>query len=130
MMRLPIAFLTDYGHEDQFTGSCKLVIERLAPGAKVIDVTHGVPLGDVRRGALALESAAERAGPAVFLGVVDPGVGTDRRGVALAAGDSFLVGPDNGLLGLAAERLGGVAEAVDISATGLALEPVAATFHG
>ena len=129
-MTLPVAFLTDYGYEDQFAGACRLVIERLAPGTTVIDVTHGVPAGDVRRGALALEAAAGRAGPAVYLAVVDPGVGTDRRGVAVKAGDSFLVGPDNGLLSLAGAVLGGVDEAVDISATPLALEPVTATFHG
>jgi S-adenosylmethionine hydrolase len=127
---LPVAFLTDYGNGDEFAGSCRLVIERLGPGTKVVDLTHGIPPGDVRRGALALEAAARRAGPAVYLGVVDPGVGTERRAVALTAGHSHLVGPDNGLLALAAEVLGGVKALVDVSASPLALEPVAPTFHG
>jgi hypothetical protein len=126
----PILFLTDFGYEDEFAGACRAVIERFAPGARVIDLTHGIPPGDVRRGALALEAVAGRAGPAVYLAVVDPGVGTERRGVAVRAGESFLVGPDNGLLALAARRLGGAAEAVDVSASALRLEPTAPTFHG
>ena len=130
MTTLPVAFLTDYGDGDEFAGSCRLVIERLAPGARVIDLTHGIPPGDVRRGALALEAAAQRAAAAVWLAVVDPGVGTERRGVAVAAGTSFLVGPDNGLLEPAAVALGGVDRLVDISGSPLALEPVAPTFHG
>lgn len=127
---LPILFLSDFGYEDEFAGACRAVIERFAPGARVVDLTHGIPPGDVRRGALALEAVAYRAGPAVYLAVVDPGVGTERRGLALRARESFLVGPDNGLLTLAARRLGGVAEAVDISASALRLEPPAPTFHG
>jgi S-adenosylmethionine hydrolase len=129
-MTLPVAFLTDYGQDDEFAGSCRLVLERLAPGVDVVDVSHGIPPGDVRRGALALEAAAARAGASVWLAVVDPGVGTDRRGVALAAGASFLVGPDNGLLEPAAAVLGGAHRLVDVSRSPLALEPVSPTFHG
>jgi S-adenosyl-L-methionine hydrolase (adenosine-forming) len=125
-----VAFLSDYGYDDEFAGVCRAVVARLAPDAQVVDVTHGIPAGDVRRGALALEAAVSRSGPAVHLAVVDPGVGTERRGVALRAGESFLVGPDNGLLAAAADRLGGVDEAVDVSASPLRLEPVASTFHG
>ena len=84
----------------------------------------------MRRGALALEASARRAAPAVFLAVVDPGVGTGRRGLAIAAGASFLVGPDNGLLVPAADALGGAERVMDISGSPLRLEPVAATFHG
>ena len=125
-----VTFLSDYGYEDEFAGACRVVLTRLAPDVPVVDLTHGIPPGDVRRGALALEAVVSRSGPAVHLAVVDPGVGTDRRAVALRSGESFLVGPDNGLLVRAAARLGGVAAAVDISATPLRLEPVAATFHG
>ena len=128
-MSLPVTFLSDYGYEDEFAGACRAVIARLAPEARVVDLTHGIPAGDVRRGALALEAAAERAGAAVHLAVVDPGVGTTRRGIAVAAGDGFLVGPDNGLLSLAAARLG-VRAAFDVSRSPLRLEPVAETFHG
>jgi S-adenosyl-L-methionine hydrolase (adenosine-forming) len=127
---LPVTFLSDYGYEDEFAGACRAVIARLAPEASVVDLTHGVPPGDIRRGALALEAAVGVAGPAVHLAVVDPGVGTGRRGIAVRAGASFLVGPDNGLLALAADRLGGVDEVADVSATPLRLETVAPTFHG
>ena len=129
-MALPVTFLSDYGHDDEFAGACRAVIARLAPEARIVDLTHGIPAGDVRRGALALEATAAHSGPAVHLAVVDPGVGTERRGVALAAGESYVVGPDNGLLMPAAERLGGVREAFDVSRTPLRLEPVAPTFHG
>jgi len=127
---LPLIFLSDYGYEDEFAGVCRAVVARLAPEVAVSDLTHGIPAGDVRRGALALEATVPVAGPAVHLAVVDPGVGSDRRAVALAAGASFLVGPDNGLLDLAAARLGGVREAAEISSSALRLEPVAATFCG
>jgi S-adenosylmethionine hydrolase len=127
---LPVTFLTDYGYEDEFAGSCRAVIARLAPEVAVVDLTHGIPPGDVRRGALALEAAVARAGPAVHLAVVDPGVGTERRALALRAGDGYLVGPDNGLLTPAAAALGGADRLVDISRSPLALEPVASTFHG
>ena len=129
-MSLPIIFLTDYGYEDEFAGACRVAIARLEPAIRVIDLTHGVPPGDVRRGALALEAAAVPAGPAVYLAVVDPGVGTDRRALALAAGRSFLVGPDNGLLEPAAAALGGIHEAVEISASPFCAGEVAPTFHG
>jgi hypothetical protein len=127
---LPVTFLSDYGYEDEFAGICRAVIARLAPEVRVVDLTHGIPAGDVRRGALALEAGVAQVGAAVHLAVIDPGVGSERRGVALRAGDGFLVGPDNGLLALAWTRLGAVDEAVDVSATSLRLEPVAPTFHG
>ncbi len=130
MSALPVTFLSDYGYEDEFAGVCRAVIARLAPGVRVVDLTHGVPAGDVRRGALALEAAVAHAGAAVHLAVVDPGVGSERRGVALRVGDGFLVGPDNGVLALASVRVGGVDEAIDVSSTSLRLEPVAPTFHG
>lgn len=128
---LPVTFLSDYGYGDEFAGACRLVVERLAPGTRVIDLTHGIPAGDVRRGALALEAAAGFGPAAVHLAIVDPGVGTARRALALACADgALLVGPDNGLLVPAAERLGGCVEAFDVSRTSLRLEPVTPTFHG
>lgn len=129
-MSFPITFLTDYGYEDEFAGVCRVAIARLASDAQVVDLTHGIPPGDVRRGALALEAAVHIAGPAVHLAVVDPGVGGDRRAVAVAAGGSFLVGPDNGLLSLALAELGGPSAAAEISRSPLRLDPVAPTFHG
>ena len=115
-----IFFLTDYGQVDELAGVVRAVLARLAPGAPVVDLTHEVPPFDVRAGALALERAAPHLGPGVVLGVVDPGVGTSRRAVAVAVagGDRprALVGPDNGLLGPAAHAMGGAISAVVLPA--------------
>lgn len=126
-----ITFLSDYGLTDGFVGVCHAVIARACPSAHVIDLTHGVPRGDVRAGALILGGALPYLPVGVHLAVVDPGVGGDRRAVALrtADGRSF-VGPDNGLLSLCFAAGGGVVEAVDIGRSEFALEPVSATFHG
>ena len=128
----PITILTDYGYADEFAGVCRAVIEQIAPGATVIDLTHGIPPRDVRRGAFALAAAAPYAPSAVHVAVVDPGVGTSRRPLAVAAadGDQIFVGPDNGLLAPALDRMGGAADAVDLSDSPFRLEPVSATFHG
>lgn len=127
-----ISFLSDYGYEDEFAGVCRAVIARIAPDAPLIEISHGVPPGDVRRGAAMLADALPYAPPGVHLAVVDPGVGTDRRPVAVRAlaDDRVLVGPDNGLLWPAVEILGGVAEAVDLGGSRFRLEPLSATFHG
>jgi hypothetical protein len=131
-----ITFLSDYGLDDEFVGVCHGVIAQRCPRARVIDITHGIPRHDVRTGALTLASALERMPSGVHLAVVDPEVGAvgadARRAVALAVASEgrALVGPDNGLLMPAAERLGGVFEAVDIGRSPERLEPVSATFHG
>ena len=127
-----ISFLSDYGNEDEFVGVCHGVIARRCPEARVIDLDHAIPRHDVLTGALTLASAVGFLPPGVVLAVVDPGVGTDRRALALrSAGDEHrLVGPDNGLLMAAAERLGGVAEAVEISDSPERLLPTSNTFHG
>jgi S-adenosylmethionine hydrolase len=129
-MALPVTLLTDYGLQDEFVGVCHGVIARIAPDARVIDLTHGVPRHDVRAGALALRRALPYTPPGVHVAVVDPGVGGPRRAVALRCGDRLLVGPDNGLLVPAAQRCGGVTEAVDIGGSQWRLQPVSATFHG
>jgi S-adenosylmethionine hydrolase len=127
----PITFLSDYGHDDSFAGVCRAVIAGIAPEANVIDLTHGVAPQAVRQGALILEGALPFAPVGVHLAVVDPGVGTGRRAVAVQTADGRqLVGPDNGLLWPAAETLGGAVAAVEISESPLRLEPVSATFHG
>lgn len=127
-----VTFLSDYGHGDEFVGVVHGVIARLCPDARVIDLGHGVPRQDVRAGALMLARALPFTPAGVHLAVVDPEVGARRRAVALSTAeeDRLLVGPDNGLLLPAAERFGGVAVAVDISASPWRLEPVSATFHG
>ncbi|MTD45656.1 hypothetical protein GKE82_15520 [Conexibacter sp. W3-3-2] len=127
-----LTFLSDYGLDDDFVGVCHGVIARIAPDVRVIDVTHGIPRHDVRTGALVLRRALPYFPPGVHLAVVDPEVGTQRRAVALRCADEdrVLVGPDNGLLSLAAQRFGGVVEAVDVTRSPHRLEAAAATFHG
>ena len=126
-----ITFLSDYGLTDDFVGVCHAVIARICPQARVIDLTHGIPRHGVRAGALVLQSTLSYLPVSLHLAVVDPGVGGERRAVALRlADDRILVGPDNGLLSLAADEGGGVVEAVDIGRSPFALAPVSATFHG
>ena len=126
-----ITFLTDYGFGDGFVGVCHGVIAGICPAARVIDLSHGVARHDIRAGATVLEGAVPYLPEGVLLAVVDPDVGAERRAVALRAADGrMMVGPDNGLLMLAAEACGGVVEAVDISRSPFRLEPVSATFHG
>jgi S-adenosyl-L-methionine hydrolase (adenosine-forming) len=128
-----ITFLSDYGHADEFVGVCHGVIARRCPQARVIDITHTIPRHDVREGALVLRDALAHMPIGVHLAVVDPAVGSgSRRAVALRTTEQerLLVGPDNGLLMLAATRLGGVVEAVDIGRSPERREPVSATFHG
>src|SRR5437763_17038398 len=126
-----ITFLSDYGLEDDFVGICHGVMAQLCPGARIIDLSHGIRRHDTLGGAITLAGALPYLPVGVHLGVVDPDVGAERRAVALrAADDRMLVGPDNGLLWLAAGQAGGVVEAVDIARSPFRLEPVSATFHG
>jgi S-adenosyl-L-methionine hydrolase (adenosine-forming) len=127
----PVVFLTDFGLQDEFVGICHGVVARIAPDARVIDLTHGVPPQDVRRGAILLARAAGYVpDEAVFLAIVDPEVGGSRRAVALATNaGAILIGPDNGVLSLAWERLGGVCAAHAIEAEQYRLHPTSATFH-
>ena len=103
-----VFFLSDFGTEDEFAGVVHAVIAARAPGTTVIDLTHHIPPFDVRAGSHALVRAVPHLGSGVVLGVVDPGVGTDRRGIGLevvlpSGAPLFFVGPDNGLLVAAAE---------------------------
>lgn len=127
-----VTFASDYGHQDEFVGVCHGVLSGLAPVARVIDVTHGIPRHDIRFGAIVLRNALPFMPAGVHLAVVDPQVGGTRRAIAVrcAQEEQLLVGPDNGLLMLAAERFGGPVEAVDIGRSRWRLEPVSATFHG
>jgi S-adenosylmethionine hydrolase len=128
-----VTFLSDYGTGDDFVGVCHGVIARIAPDARVIDITHGIARHEVRSGAIVLDRSLAYMPAGVHLAVVDPGVGSERRAVALrCAGEEgrILVGPDNGLLWLSAQRFGGVAEAVDVGESDFALKPRSASFHG
>jgi S-adenosyl-L-methionine hydrolase (adenosine-forming) len=126
-----VTLLTDYGRDDDFVGVCHGVIRRIGPELRIIDITHGIRRYAVRQGALVLRNTLGYMPVGVHVAVVDPQVGTERRGVGLRTGDGrMLVGPDNGLLSLAWERCGGVELAVDITRSPHRLEPVSATFHG
>src|SRR4051794_15392320 len=127
-----LTLLTDYGQTDEFVGVCHAVARGILPaGVPIVDITHGIARHDVRHGALVLRNALPYMPVGVHIAVVDPQVGTERRSVALRCGDgNVLVGPDNGLLSLAADAAGGVVEAIDVSRSQHRLEPVSATFHG
>jgi len=126
-----VSLLTDYGRDDDFVGVCHGVIASIAPDARIIDLTHGIPRGDVRQGALVLRNTLPYMPTGVHVAVVDPQVGTERRAVAVRCHDGrLLVGPDNGVLSLAWGRARGVELAVDVTRSAHRLEPVSATFHG
>ena len=132
-------FLSDYGLEDEFVGVVKAVIRAIAPGVTVGDVTHHIPPHDTRAGALALARSMQylTLAPAVVLAVVDPGVGSDRRAVAVEAGDgsgegpaAIVVGPDNGLLAPAVAMAGGALRAVSLTNDAYHLPAPGPTFAG
>jgi S-adenosylmethionine hydrolase len=132
-----ITFLSDYGYADEFVGVCHGVIAGRCPQARVIDITHAIPPGDVRAGALVLAEALSYTPAGVHLAVVDPGVGAEapfaRAALAVRCAGSLgrlLVGPDNGLLWLALNRFGGPLEVVEISHSKERLLPLSRTFHG
>jgi hypothetical protein len=125
-----VTFLTDFGLQDDFVGTCHGVIKRIAPDVQVIDITHGIPPRAIVQGALVLANTVPYMPVGVHLAVVDPGVGGPRRALALRDAEGRVyVGPDNGLLLPAAER-GGIAEAHEIVNPEYALSPVSRTFHG
>jgi S-adenosylmethionine hydrolase len=127
-----ITFLSDYGTGDEFVGVVHSVIRSIAPHVAVIDLTHEIPPYDVRAGSLTLGRAAQYLCPGVVLAVVDPGVGTERRAVAIEVGDgqSYLVGPDNGLLASAVAMSGGVTAVVELTNRERQLAAPGATFAG
>jgi S-adenosylmethionine hydrolase len=126
-----ITFLSDFGLQDDFVGTCHGVMKRIAPAAEIIDITHGVPPQQVLQGALILRNTLPYMPEGVHLAVVDPGVGSHRRPLAIRSGDGrTLVGPDNGLLLPSADALGGVAEAHELANPAYALDSVSRTFHG
>ncbi len=127
-----VSFLSDYGTTDEFVGVVKSVIRSIAPHAAVIDLTHEIAPHDVRAGGLALARCIQYVAPGVVLAVVDPGVGTDRRAIAVevAGGEGVLVGPDNGLLAPAVAMAGGADRAVALTDPEYHLPAPGATFAG
>lgn len=127
-----ISFLSDYGHDDEFVGVVRSVIRSMAPEVTVLDISHAIEPFNVRAGGLALARASQYLVPGVVLAVVDPGVGTHRQGVAVEVGDgqSYLVGPDNGLLAPAVAMVGGATAAAVLDRPEYHLPPVGTTFDG
>jgi S-adenosyl-L-methionine hydrolase (adenosine-forming) len=123
-----VTLLTDYGLEDGFVAACHGVIASICPPVRIIDITHLVPPGDVRRGAAIMAQTVPYLPAGVHVAVVDPGVGTRRRAIAVAAGDRVFVGPDNGVLSWAATDH--KIRAWELTDEELWLRPVSATFHG
>jgi hypothetical protein len=122
-----VTFLTDFGLQDDFVGTCHGVIARIAPDARVIDITHGIEPQAVLQGAIVLRNVVPYMPIGIHLAVVDPGVGSQRRAVALRGRDGrVFVGPDNGLLLLAA---GEVETAHELTDPRYRLESVSRTFH-
>jgi S-adenosylmethionine hydrolase len=130
-VRSPIALLTDFGQRDHYVGVMKGVIATIAPGAAVVDITHGVPAQSVAAGAIVLRQSWRYFPPGtIFVAVVDPGVGSARRALAIGTrARRIFVGPDNGLLHGAAEEAG-ISEAVELRAARYRLSGVSSTFHG
>jgi S-adenosylmethionine hydrolase len=125
-----VSFLSDYGLRDEFVGVCKGVMLGITPNLTIVDVTHEVPAFDVRAGSLTLSRAVQYLPAGVVLAIVDPGVGTDRRCVAVQVENGFLVGPDNGLLAPAVAMLGGPLRTVVLSSDDHRLEAPSETFAG
>lgn len=127
-----ISLLTDYGTDDEFVGVMKSVIFDMAPHVHVTDITHGIAPFDVRAGALALARSIQYVPAGVVLAVVDPGVGSERKAIAVevAQGRGVIIGPDNGLLASAVATAGGAERVFSLSNTDLHLEAPGATFAG
>jgi S-adenosylmethionine hydrolase len=125
-----VSFLSDYGRADEFVGVCHAVMLDLAPHLRVVDITHDVPPFDVRAGALTLVRSVQYLPEGIVLAVVDPGVGTDRRCIAVQVEHGFLVGPDNGLLAPSVAMLGGPEAVVALTNPEYQLAAPGPTFAG
>ncbi|GMQ93751.1 MAG: SAM-dependent chlorinase/fluorinase [Acidimicrobiia bacterium] len=129
-MNTPISFLSDFGHSDEFVGVVHGVIARIAPSARILDITHGISHGDIHGGAMALTRAVQYMPDGVFLAVVDPGVGTGRKAIAARTPVGYFVGPDNGLLAPAVAMVGGADLIVSLEDDRFRLPAKGATFAG
>jgi S-adenosylmethionine hydrolase len=123
-----VTFTTDFGTRDGYAGAMKGVVLSIAPRATLVDITHGVPAQDVAAGAVALAQAAPLFPVgSIHVAVVDPGVGGERADLLVESGGSFFIGPDNGVLSLAARA---PRKIYWIEAAAFRREPVSPTFHG
>lgn len=129
-MQSPISFLSDFGQTDEFVGVVHGVIARIAPSTRILDITHGIGQGDIHGGAMALTRAVQYMPDGVFLAVVDPGVGTERRAIAARTPVGYFVGPDNGLLAPAVAMVGGADLIVALEDDRYQLPAKGSTFAG
>jgi S-adenosylmethionine hydrolase len=127
---LPISFLSDFGLGDEFVGVVHGVLAKLAPDSRVIDIGHGTPPGDIKAAALSLTRAIQYLPEGVALVVVDPGVGSDRKALAVETEWGFFVGPDNGVLSPAVAMMGGSERIVSIDNPEARIPSPGETFHG
>jgi S-adenosylmethionine hydrolase len=125
-----VSFLSDYGTADEFAGVCRAVMLGFAPSLTIVDITHDIPAHDIRAGGLALVRAVQYLPDGIVLAVVDPGVGTDRRMIAVEVEDGVFLGPDNGLLAPAVAMVGGAQRAFSITNEDLQLASPGPTFAG
>jgi S-adenosylmethionine hydrolase len=125
-----VSFLSDYGTRDEFVGVCKAVMLEIAPHLRIVDITHDVAPFDVRAGALTLVRAIQYLPSGIVLAIVDPGVGTDRRAIAVEVENGVLIGPDNGLLAPSVAMLGGARRAVALTNAEYQLQAPGGTFAG
>lgn len=126
-----ISLTTDFSTRSEAVGVMKAVILKICPEARILDVCHHIERFNLREGAWTLGAAVSYLPKGIHVGVIDPGVGTERRGIIIETkrGD-FLVGPDNGILIPAAERLEGIVKAVEIKEEKYLQKPIAPSFHG
>jgi S-adenosylmethionine hydrolase len=127
---LPISFLSDFGLADEFVGVVHGVLAKLAPDSRVIDIGHGTPPGDIKAAALSLTRAIQYLPEGVALVVVDPGVGSERKALAVETDWGFFVGPDNGVLSPAVAMMGGARLMVSIDNPEARIPSPGETFHG
>ncbi len=130
MKNPPVVLLTDFGYADEFSGVLRGVLLSINPNCSIVDLTHGIRPQDIFHASFVLASSASffPAG-SIFLVVVDPGVGTDRRALLLRAGGYYFIGPDNGVLYSAATELG-IDTMIQLTNPEYFLHPVSSTFHG
>ncbi|MEM1867647.1 MAG: SAM-dependent chlorinase/fluorinase, partial [Thermosphaera sp.] len=125
-----IVLQTDFGYKDPYVGVMKGVIKSINPQAEILDLTHGVSRHNILEAAVNLLVSAKYFPPnTIFVTVVDPGVGTQRRALVIKTRNYYLVGPDNGVLSLLALK-DGIVEAYDISKSPYILPNISSTFHG
>lgn len=125
-----VTLTTDFGLKDPYAGAMKGAMLSIARDVTIVDITHLVNPGNILEGAfILLEACRHFPGGTVHVGVVDPGVGGERKPILVEAGDYLFVGPDNGLFSLAARVLG-MKRAIELTEKRFFLPEISSTFHG